>query len=206
METKKCYTCKEVKLVSEFYKNNKYFDGLHYVCKDCERVRKSKQKGSEVKVRHPCKVEKFCTSTEKQCCQCLQVKDHKNFSRLKSSKDGRAHQCKACCKEIRDRTSHTVIKRHSNNMACVKHHYGLTENKLQDMLLEQQGCCVICNVDFGLKLVANKGRQYHIDHSHDTGKVRGLICTSCNTYVGALEARNAIAYPANIKEYLSRGL
>lgn len=75
------------------------------------------------------------------------------------------------------------------------------------MLLIQQGCCAICDLDFGRVIAKRnnkaKGRQYMIDHSHDTGKIRGLLCMACNMYVGALEAqKNA---PAFILEYIERG-
>lgn len=210
MKTKVCSTCGEEKILGEFYKNIRNLDGYFGYCKKCYTDKKNKNRASKglpsMAIRHPCKVEKVCKSDEKQCSQCRKVKPLDDFSKLKSSKDGRSHQCKKCCKEIRDRTSNTVIRKHSNNMACVKHHYNITEDDLQGMLWRQQGCCAICEADFGTELVKNKGRQYHIDHSHDTGKVRGLICSACNTYIGAIEARKALNCPSNIKEYISRGL
>lgn len=41
------------------------------------------------------------------------------------------------------------------------------------------GCCWICK-----KPEPIAGRKLSIDHCHDTGKVRGLLCTHCNTGLG----------------------
>lgn len=53
--------------------------------------------------------------------------------------------------------------------------YGLGGVELDTMLEEQSGKCPICG-----KLL----RPYFIDHDHKTGKVRGLLCPSCNTGLG----------------------
>jgi hypothetical protein len=58
--------------------------------------------------------------------------------------------------------------------------YGLTAEQVDDMLASQGGKCAIC-------LTPDPGGRYgtfHIDHCHTTGKVRGLLCHSCNTSLG----------------------
>ena len=47
------------------------------------------------------------------------------------------------------------------------------------MLLVQK-TCEICGLEFG----EAKIDKMHIDHDHDTGEVRGLLCTRCNVGVG----------------------
>jgi Recombination endonuclease VII len=44
----------------------------------------------------------------------------------------------------------------------------------------QAGRCAICGVD-----ATSVKRGLHIDHSHKTGRVRGLLCVGCNTGLGA---------------------
>jgi Recombination endonuclease VII len=58
--------------------------------------------------------------------------------------------------------------------------YGLTEETFDAMLTQQGGKCAICRKPFG---------KIFTDHSHATGKVRGLLCGPCNMYIGhVLEA------------------
>lgn len=66
----------------------------------------------------------------------------------------------------------------------LKKHYGLTVGQYQQMLDRQNGTCAICDGPPKGK-GADRGR-YHVDHCHETGKVRGLLCSSCNLAIGYL--------------------
>jgi hypothetical protein len=57
--------------------------------------------------------------------------------------------------------------------------YGITPERYIDMLFEQNGRCGMCGLFF---LVAPD-----IDHSHETGKVRELLCHRCNTGLGYID-------------------
>jgi len=57
--------------------------------------------------------------------------------------------------------------------------YGITVPQYEAMLARQQGCCAICRKP-------PKGRRLAVDHCHTTNAVRGLLCTTCNTAIGAL--------------------
>ncbi len=56
--------------------------------------------------------------------------------------------------------------------------YGMTLDDFDRMMTEQDGKCAICN---------NEQKRLHIDHCHATGRVRGLLCTSCNLGLGLLK-------------------
>ena len=56
--------------------------------------------------------------------------------------------------------------------------YGITKQQFDIALESQQYKCAIC-----LNLFSDKNRVY-VDHCHDTGKVRGLLCFHCNTGLG----------------------
>jgi hypothetical protein len=48
------------------------------------------------------------------------------------------------------------------------------------MLAAQGGVCAVCR-----KLNPDRlGRRLHVDHCHETGRVRGLLCTLCNNAIG----------------------
>jgi hypothetical protein len=57
--------------------------------------------------------------------------------------------------------------------------YGLTPDQHDEMLANQAWCCAIC----GIKAEASY-KGLHIDHNHETGKVRGLLCMHCNQGLG----------------------
>lgn len=58
--------------------------------------------------------------------------------------------------------------------------YGLTEEAYEAMLAAQGGGCAICSTPPGKRRLA-------VDHDHDTGAVRGLLCTGCNTGLGLFQ-------------------
>lgn len=68
------------------------------------------------------------------------------------------------------------------------------------MIQEQDGNCAIC--------VDPLPERFHIDHNHKTGKVRGLLCSSCNLRLTIVEDADrlarAIAYLAKHNEEVIR--
>lgn len=57
--------------------------------------------------------------------------------------------------------------------------YGITIKDYDKMFESQGGTCAICG-----RPETAKGRSLAVDHSHDTGEVRGLLCHACNTSIG----------------------
>ena len=56
--------------------------------------------------------------------------------------------------------------------------YGITQEQFEQMLIDQNNKCKICSIEF-------KSTKYtHIDHCHDTNRVRGLLCNDCNLALG----------------------
>lgn len=55
-----------------------------------------------------------------------------------------------------------------------KYKYGITLEQYEKMVQERQGLCDICQLE----------QKLYVDHCHDTNKVRGLICNSCNKALG----------------------
>ena len=57
--------------------------------------------------------------------------------------------------------------------------YSIAIKDVEDLYKEQLGLCAICSKDMT--------NDYHIDHNHTTGKVRGLLCRICNLGLGYIE-------------------
>mgnify|MGYP003565624157 CR=1 FL=1 len=62
----------------------------------------------------------------------------------------------------------------------IESRYGITQKEWQEKFDEQEGRCALCGTD------DPKGNHgvFHVDHCHATGKVRGLLCDTCNRGLG----------------------
>lgn len=65
--------------------------------------------------------------------------------------------------------------------------YGLSVAEFQAMEARQNGLCAICS-----GLPNGPGTRLHVDHCHETNKVRGLLCAKCNTAIGLLNEDAAL--------------
>ena len=74
--------------------------------------------------------------------------------------------------------------------------YGLEEKDYDEMLIAQNGGCRICGVAKN-----GNGRSLHVDHDHETGVVRGILCHDCNTALGL--AGDSIEILSKMIEYLA---
>lgn len=92
-----------------------------------------------------------------RCYVCKEWKPTGEFAGDKTRPNGRASICKLC-----------------GNLRSTASRYGLTLAELR-ALPGADGACPICESD---------GRKMHVDHDHETGKVRGFLCTRCNVGLG----------------------
>lgn len=58
--------------------------------------------------------------------------------------------------------------------------FGITAAEYDALLAEQQGGCAIC----GTSESAGVSQRLHVDHDHESGDVRGLLCSECNLGLG----------------------
>ncbi len=89
---------------------------------------------------------------------------------------------------------HLPTEHGSEHAKRIKLNYGLSVDEYNIMLKQQEGCCAIC------QLRCKRGRLA-VDHDHDTGVVRGLLCLSCNTALG--QFRDSPAVLERAFKYLS---
>lgn len=64
----------------------------------------------------------------------------------------------------------------------LKQRYGITIEDYEELLKHQGHVCKLCGRSAG-----QEGRALAVDHCHETGRVRGLLCTGCNTTLGRIE-------------------
>lgn len=125
----------------------------------------------------------------KTCNGCKTPKPLDEFHGWRGAKDGRQMRCKAC-QRARNRTK-TCKDVAWKRLNCQLSHYALTLDQYHSLCESQDWQCAICDRDFD-------GKE-HIDHSHTTGRVRGILCAACNTAIGKLKENvdamhRAIAY------------
>lgn len=130
------------------------------------------------------------TMTEAQCTKCLKTLPTHHFY---TQGQYRVNTCKSCWSERRraaywrDPERARAASREwgrCNPITKVERNlrtnYGINLSDYQAMLSEQGGACAICR---GTE--PKDGRNYfHVDHCHATGKVRGLLCGTCNRGLG----------------------
>jgi hypothetical protein len=115
----------------------------------------------------------------KICYRCRQEKSLSEFHKDISSKDGIDNLCKECS-SIKGRDY------------LLKKKYNITFSEKEDMINHQNNKCAICNKLF-LDIL-----DCCVDHSHKTGKIRGILCRSCNRGIGYLKDNPAVCDMASI--------
>jgi RNA polymerase-binding transcription factor DksA len=182
---KRCSKCKLEKEESYFYKN-KETDKLGSWCKDCLRLSHQTETRKEYQKKHNKeykKTEKWKTYFKK-----YRKKNIEKFrERLNDWKKNNPEKVKEYRKKYRDsEKGKEYVKKYKNSDVYTKWKkkkrllaYGITENELENMKQKQKDKCAICGKPISENFV--------IDHDHKTGKVRGLLCISCNTGLGHLK-------------------
>ena len=82
--------------------------------------------------------------------------------------------------------------------------YGITQDQYNKMFIEQNGLCKICKKpETFINYTSKKIQLLSVDHDHQTGKVRGLLCNSCNNGLGHFKDNPQILL--NAANYLDNG-
>jgi hypothetical protein len=150
----------------------------------------------------------------KCCIKCEKIKPISGFHRKTKAKDGFQPWCKTCAskghaeyriqhaEELSDKAAKYYIENREKKIIQVAEYYtkhakeiisytteynlqrkyGLTIEKYNEMLETQDNGCIICG-----KTPEENGKRLDVDHNHNTGKVRGLLCGNCNRALGLLQ-------------------
>jgi hypothetical protein len=143
----------------------------------------------------------------KYCPTCKQVKSLNEFSTMKV-RSGVASHCRECTKEWQQKYNtspsgkdvrRTFYRKNRDRWIDQKlqKKFGITLQQYKTILDNQSGMCIICG-----RTPAENGKMLAVDHSHKTGKNRGLLCSSCNICIGFIEKNNL--NPETIKLYLEK--
>lgn len=147
----------------------------------------------------------------KRCRKCGIEKPHSEFYRAQGMRDGLRSECKSCNlaqqherylanpalakarvkqwqQENADRLNAYRRRRRQDPsvkerewVTYLRRKYGMSVAEYSELLRGQSGLCAICESP------PAEGRRLHVDHDHETGRVRGLLCFTCNNALGDFE-------------------
>lgn len=169
MNTKKCWNCNRDLSTTNFHKNSARKDGLDTQCKECRsKYNKKWRKNNETKIRQKSHEryikmisrENIEIPKEKFCSSCNRIKPSSEFYTDKRTKNGLRAECKKC-----------------SRWKYILKQYNLMADEWRAIYKEQNGKCPICNSSLDDK-------DWHTDHDHKTGKIRGILCPRCNKGIG----------------------
>ena len=158
-----CTRCEKNKPPTDFFRKSTTKTGFSHRCKVCFM---SEKKGWTEQNRERCLANPVSSTKRFKCSFCKETKLRDEFSQDFSQKRGYSSWCKAC---VRENKSEDSKLRHKLKP------YGLTIKAFQTMLEGQGEVCLLCESD---------GSEYKkglcVDHCHDCGAVRGILCPDCN--------------------------
>ena len=155
-ELKKCPQCgKEYPATPDFfYRHTRTKDGLNSCCKNCSK---------------------------KKCKEYYWNNREKELKRSKKWDDEHKEHRKQYRKQYRKTNKKTI--KESDRKYALKSKFGITFEEYNQMKQEQDYKCAICGCE-ETSLYKGKIRDLAVDHDHNTGEVRELLCNSCNNVIG----------------------
>jgi hypothetical protein len=165
---KVCRTCHEEKPASLFPGNKREKDGIDIYCRSCVSRR-----NRDLRKKNMLRKDVLVPQT-KTCPKCMTQKSGTDFHKNRRENDGLEPHCKTCFLARKRRSA-----------------YGVSKEWVADTLATQNGGCAVC------KTQTPMGRGgFHVDHNHETGEVRGLLCHKCNMALGLFKDRAEILLKA----------
>lgn len=149
------------------------------------------------------------------CSMCGETKPQEAFNRRSDTPRGFHSRCKGCLSKVRHkryqddpafreralarsrdpqqrekalRRKQTPKGKATQRNSELLRKFGISNVDFDQILLSQGGRCAICSTD----KPGGKGNRFHVDHDHDTGKVRALLCSNCNRGLGHFQENIAL--------------
>lgn len=169
--------CGEQRPLGDFHHNKRGRDGLSRYCKECHNERTlASYHRRRAGLPSPTDIARLPAEV-KRCPDCYEVKLLADFPRHASARDGRGSYCKPC-HNARTRATRQRLYGGSREYH-LRRRYGVTSAQVDTMVEVQFGKCAVCQT----------APAEHVDHDHETGAVRGILCFNCNGALGHVRDR-----------------
>jgi hypothetical protein len=177
---KTCPSCGQTKPYTQFGRNRSMKDGLSFYCLECNRARSNqwyrdrrRSLGKEVRDLS------WVPDGFRWCPSCRQAVPVEDYTRNSASPSGYGGQCKRCHnKQGKD--------------AYLLRTHGISRAELDELRTAQGDSCAICG----------DPAPGHLDHDHETGMTRQLLCQRCNQGLGMF--RDSPDFLRTAADYLDR--
>lgn len=118
---------------------------------------------------------------DKTCSKCKETKPLSEYHKDRSQRDGHRSDCTICARKTKADYMRRNKEKYKKSKRCynLQRNYGITLEDYGTMFDGQQGRCKICG-----KHEDDQDRSLAVDHCHDTGDIRGLLCSNCNRSLG----------------------
>jgi len=122
----------------------------------------------------------------KRCKKCGEDLALEAFSKHPTTKDRKQPECKPCRSEHKKqwKIDNPKLAQEQERNRFLKYKYGIDNDYYNKLLKEQENGCAICGCT--VDSIRVHGDFFAVDHCHNTHKVRGLLCRSCNVGIGNL--------------------
>lgn len=117
------------------------------------------------------------------CNKCGLPKPLDEFPRNKMKSLGRSHTCLMCSRIVNKLHHAAPAAKAAARNRRLQRLYDLSIEEFDKLLASQDGVCAICKLPEGGKVKGNNS-GWHVDHDHNTGRVRGVLCPTCNNMLG----------------------
>jgi Recombination endonuclease VII len=178
METRQCSTCQTTKSLDDFYFDATGPLGRARQCKQCAKAR-----SRAYRIAHPEK------HREQERRRRTRRAPHIAEQKAKWYAANVEHARAVNKENTKRRNKQFPERRHDIYLKSV---YGVPYGTYAQLLAAQEGRCAIC----GTTEPGRKTKRFHLDHCHDTGEIRGLLCAGCNVGIAHLQHSEEILISA----------
>jgi hypothetical protein len=159
---KRCPSCDQVLPEDAFGRNKTLPDGLSCYCRSCSRARSNRwYRESRQRLGKEVRDHSWVPEGFRWCPACRQAVAHEDYTKNSRTATGFGSMCRSC-------------KASADSAAYFYRKYKLTRNHVAAMRAAQDDRCAICS---------EAGPQ-HLDHDHQIGVTRQLLCQRCNQGLG----------------------
>lgn len=122
--------------------------------------------------------------THKVCLNCLRTRHVDEYGRNACGVLGRQAVCRECI-AVRAKESWDAQTPEERKRRMLRDKFGITLEEYNAMRDAQGGVCAICHhPETVVDRRSGKVRDLAVDHNHETGEIRGLLCGRCNSALG----------------------